>query len=141
MNITTSVQTVVSKYHFSYKGTRGFLKYLILVWVGSEGDMQSEFGIFCQPGSKRSHPQLRITLKNSVSNLKHLLLTKKINQIWLNLWVIMWWCVCAQACPTLCHLIDCSPPSFSVDGMGCHFFLQGIFLTQGSNLYILCQLL
>ena len=26
------------------------------------------------------------------------------------------------------------------DGMGCHFLFQGIFLTQGSNLHLLCLL-
>ena len=45
----------------------------------------------------------------------------------------------AQSCPTLCDPMDCSLPGFSVDfpgestGVGCHFLLQGIFLTQGSN--------
>ena len=42
----------------------------------------------------------------------------------------------AQSCPK-----DCSPPGSSVHGdspdkntgMGCHFLLQGIFLTRGSN--------
>ena len=38
--------------------------------------------------------------------------------------------------------MDCNPPGFSVHGIlvpgkntgvGCHFLLQGIFLTQGSN--------
>ena len=39
-----------------------------------------------------------------------------------------------------CDPMDCSPPGFSVHGisqarileLGCHFLLQGIFLTQGS---------
>ena len=43
--------------------------------------------------------------------------------------------------PTLCDPIDCSPLGSSVHGnfpgksagVGCHFLLQGIFLTQGSN--------
>ena len=47
----------------------------------------------------------------------------------------------AQLCLTLLDHMDCSPPDFSVHrdfpgkstGVGCHFFLQGIFLTQGSN--------
>ena len=57
----------------------------------------------------------------------------------------------AQSCPTLCDPMDCSPPwgglHPSMDprlphpgdspgkntGVGCHFLLQGIFLTQGSN--------
>ena len=42
-----------------------------------------------------------------------------------------------QLCPTLCNPMDCSPPS-SVEG--CHFLLQGIFLTQGSNPSLLCLL-
>ena len=45
----------------------------------------------------------------------------------------------AQSCPTLCNPVDCSLPGFSIHGifqstgMGCHFLLQEIFLTQGSN--------
>ena len=48
---------------------------------------------------------------------------------------------CVQSCLTLCDLMDCSPPGSSVHGIfpgknigvGCHFFLQEIFLTQGLN--------
>ena len=43
--------------------------------------------------------------------------------------------------------MDCSPSGSSVYGIlqarrsvGCHFLLQGIFLTQGSNLHLLCLL-
>ena len=43
-----------------------------------------------------------------------------------------------------CDPMDCSPPGSSVHdfpgkntGVGCHFLLQGIFLTQGSNLHLL----
>ena len=47
----------------------------------------------------------------------------------------------AQSCPTLCNPMDCSLPGSSVHGdspgkntgVGCHFLLQGIFPTQGSN--------
>ena len=53
-------------------------------------------------------------------------------------------CVCvlvAQSCPILCDPKDCCLPGFSVPGIfsgkntgvGCHFLLQGIFLTQGLN--------
>ena len=45
-----------------------------------------------------------------------------------------------QSCPTPCNLMDCSPPGFSVHGIpgrntgvGCHAFLQGIFMTQRSS--------
>ena len=46
-----------------------------------------------------------------------------------------------QSCPTLCNPIDGSPPGSPIPGelsrkntgVGCHFHLQGIFLTQGSN--------
>ena len=60
-------------------------------------------------------------------------------------------CVCAKSlswCLTFCDPTDCSPPSSSIHGifqgknigMGCHFLLQGIFLTQGLNLRLLCLL-
>ena len=57
-------------------------------------------------------------------------------------------CLVAQSCPTLCNLVDCSPPGSSLYGdfpgkntrVGCHFHLQGIFLTQGLNLGLLCLL-
>ena len=39
-----------------------------------------------------------------------------------------------QSCPTLCDPIDCSLPfSRKSNGLGCHFLLQRIFPTQGSN--------
>ena len=51
----------------------------------------------------------------------------------------------AQSCPILCDSMDCTPPGFSVHwyfpgkntGVHSHFLLQGIFLTQGSNLRLL----
>ena len=52
-------------------------------------------------------------------------------------------CVCsfAQLCPTLCDPMDCNPLSMELSRQeywrGCHFVLQGIFLTQGSNLSLL----
>ena len=50
-----------------------------------------------------------------------------------------------QSCLTLCDPIDGSPPGSSVHGVspgkntavGCHFLLQEIFLTQGSNPHLL----
>ena len=47
----------------------------------------------------------------------------------------------AQACSPLCNPMDCSPPGFSVPwdcpgedpGVGCHFLLQGIFLTRNQT--------
>ena len=50
-------------------------------------------------------------------------------------------CLVTQSCPSLCDLMDCSLPGSSVYGdsprktmgVGCHFFLQRIFPTQGSN--------
>ena len=54
-----------------------------------------------------------------------------------------------QSCPTLCNPMNCSSRGYSVHGdspgkntgVGCHALLQGIFLTQGSNLHILHLLL
>ena len=55
-------------------------------------------------------------------------------------------CLVAQLCLTLCD--PRSLPGSSVHGdspgkntgVGCHFLLQGIFLTQGSNPCLLCLL-
>ena len=57
-------------------------------------------------------------------------------------------CLVAQSGPTLCDPMDCSPPGSSVHadspgkdtGVGWHALLQGIFLTQGSNLCLLSLL-
>ena len=53
----------------------------------------------------------------------------------------------AQSCPTLCNLMDCSPPAlcpWNSPGknteVGCYSLLQGICSTQGSNLHLLCLL-
>ena len=48
-------------------------------------------------------------------------------------------CLVAQLCPSLCNLMDCSPPGYSAHGdspgkttqVGCHALLQGNFPTQG----------
>ena len=50
-------------------------------------------------------------------------------------------CWVPQLCPILCDPMDCSPPGTCVHGdspgkntrVGCHFLLQGLFPTQGSN--------
>ena len=53
-------------------------------------------------------------------------------------------CLVAQSCPTLCDPMDYSPSGSSINrilqantGVGGHFLLQGIFLTQGWNLGLL----
>ena len=54
-------------------------------------------------------------------------------------------CVCVQLCPTLCDPVDCSWLDSFVYGIlqarmlewGCHFLLEGIFPTQGSNPHLL----
>ena len=53
----------------------------------------------------------------------------------------IWESEVTQLCLTLCNPVDCSPPGSSVHGdspskntgVGCHFLLQGIFLTQGTS--------
>ena len=63
-------------------------------------------------------------------------------------WVCVCPCTCAQSCSTLCNPLDGSLPGSTVHGgfpgkntgAGCHFLLQGIFLTQGLNLGLLCLL-
>ena len=54
-------------------------------------------------------------------------------------------CSVTHSCPTLCHHVDYSPPGFLCawsfsgkhTGVSCHFLLQGVFLTQVSNLGLL----
>ena len=51
--------------------------------------------------------------------------------------------MCAQSCLTLCNPVDSSLPGSFLQGilqertLGCHFLLQKIFPTQGSNLGLL----
>ena len=57
-------------------------------------------------------------------------------------------CSAAQRCLTLCHTVETAAPQafcpWDFPGrnsrVGCHMLLQGIFLTQGSNLCLLCLL-
>ena len=54
----------------------------------------------------------------------------------------------AKSCLNLYNPMDCDQPGSSVHGipqarileMGCHFLLQGIFLTKGLNPCLLCLL-
>ena len=56
-------------------------------------------------------------------------------------WETLNMCLVTQSCPTLCDIMNCSPPGSSVHGdspgknigEGCHSLLQGIFWTQGLN--------
>ena len=56
--------------------------------------------------------------------------------------VLFMLCLVAQPCLTLCSPMDYNPPGSSLNfpgkntGMGCHFLLQEIFPTQGSNLHL-----
>ena len=58
-------------------------------------------------------------------------------------------CLVAKSCQTFATLLAVAPQtpcpwdfSGKKTGVGCHFFLQGIFLTQGSNLRLLnCQVI
>ena len=88
---------------------------------------------FCQ--------RLQINFIKTLKNLFHLssvLHTKRCLQ----------YRMCIRACklslqsyPTLCHPVNYNPPGSSVygdspgknAGVGCHFFLQGIFLTHRSK--------
>ena len=58
-----------------------------------------------------------------------------------NFMTMKWRSEVTQSCLTLCDPMDCSLPGSSIHcffpgkntGVGCHFLLQGIFLTQGLN--------
>ena len=57
-------------------------------------------------------------------------------------------CLCAQLYPALCDPVDYKPTRLLCPwdfwgkntGVGCHFLLQGLFLTQRSNPCLLCPL-
>ena len=55
-------------------------------------------------------------------------------------------CLVAKTCLTLCNPMECSLPGSSVHGifqasiLGCHFLLQGVFLTLGLSPCLLCLL-
>ena len=58
---------------------------------------------------------------------------------------LLFCCLVAKLCPTLYDSMDCKPTRFLClwdfpgknTGVGCCFFLQGIFLIQGSNPHLL----
>ena len=74
---------------------------------------------------------------------------RKISQIGFNADSLVVWprcCLVAKSCPTLCDPMDFSSSGSSVPEIdapgkntrvGCHFLLQWVFLTQGSNLRLL----
>ena len=82
--------------------------------------------------------------------LTELFWTRKKTEALLYMRVCVCVCVCThtlpQLCQTLCEPMDCSPPARPLcpwnspgknTGGHCHFLLQGIFLTHGSNLCLL----
>ena len=96
-----------------------------------------------------SRNSLRLTSIESVMPSSHLILCRPLlllPSIPLGVRNPSVLCSVAQSCLTLCDPMDCSLPGSSVHGIfqarilewvsipfSCHFLLQGIFLTQGSN--------
>ena len=91
---------------------------------------------FNEPPDSPPHRYFKTNNRHIVSSVNHMPFL---------IWNIR---VCVLSCVWLCDPMDCSPPGSSVHGIflagntgvGCHFFLQGIFLTQGLNLRTLCLL-
>ena len=58
--------------------------------------------------------------------------------------ILLLYCLISSVLSDSLQSMDCSPPGSSVPGknvgVGCHTLLQGIFLTQGLNLSLLCLL-
>ena len=79
-----------------------------------------------------------------VLNFKHLIQVKK-KSLTNSFIALRFMHVNLMSCPTLHDPMDCSLPVSSVHGdspgkntgVGCHFFLQGIFPTEGLNLCLL----
>ena len=104
------------------------------VFVYDLCQMSSElrYGIYC-----------RVCGKNLCSYRFFIILSNGDNFVFTkSLLHLATFCVLTQSCLTLCDLVDCNPPGSSLHGiflaevlkeMGCHFLLQRIFPTQGSN--------
>ena len=91
--------------------------------------------------------QARSLIKIYVNMLIIHLRVKKIMIIARRIANIAYSITCAKLCPTLWDPMDCSPPGLAhwnfpgkKNGVGCHFLLQWIFPTHGSNLRLLCLL-
>ena len=77
---------------------------------------------------------ITIKLKGKNERMKHMVSPE-------TMWGSPLLCLVTQSCPTLCDLMDCSPPGSFVQrsspgkntAVSCHALLQGIFLTQGLN--------
>ena len=56
--------------------------------------------------------------------------------------ILLLYCLISSVLSDSLQPMDCSPPGSSIPGknigVGCHTLLQGIFLTQGLNLSLLC---
>ena len=92
----------------------------------------------------RVHPLINIRFSDSITDLW----TTCVWTTWIHLCDCMFVCMCAHSCLTLCDRMDCSPTRLLCPwdfpgkntGVGCHFPLQEIFTTQGSNSHLLCLL-
>ena len=60
----------------------------------------------------------------------------KTNKIYVSVYI----CECVHACQVAPVISNPQTVARQALGMGCHFLLQGIFLTQGSNLGLSCLL-
>ena len=105
-------------------------------------------GIACTFRAKGKRQKLRCRINLSLS--KHPKNSWKFSTYDIFVRTMYQECACmhAQSCPALCGSMDCSLPVSSNHGIfpgknagvDCHYLLQGIFLTEGSNpcLLLLC---
>ena len=89
---------------------RNYIQYLVINYNGTEFEKEKSWIIFCTPETLYYKSTMKVLV--------------------------------TQLCPTLCNPIDCTQPSrllcpWDSPGknteVGSHSFLQGIFMTQGSN--------
>ena len=109
----------------------------------------NEMTLFIQPnGKERFYQAARIgVLPSATSQILSFLTPLSATSV-LCLAAVWKICACAQSCPSLCDPVGYSLLSSSIHaifsgkdhGVDCHFLLQGIFLIQESNLYLLCLL-
>ena len=105
------------------------------------------------PGRGHGNPLQHSCLENSIGRgawqatvcgVTESDMTERVTHTHTDVLLVNVYVLVAQSCPTLCNPMDCSPSAFSVyrifpgrnTEVGCHFLLQGIFLTQGSNSHL-----
>ena len=139
-------------YQLSHKGSPRILAWVAYPFSSSSPRYRNRTGVSCIAGRFFTNWTIRKAPLRKKGSFKFLPGNVKpspkfINKIRIFLSIVflpssLMLCLWAQLCPILCDSLDYSLWDFPGKnaGVGCHFLLQGFFLTQGLNLRLLCLL-